>query len=152
MEGFMEGFKGDELLRLYYKRNTEAITNKYNDEKEILEANSQLLIDVREIEEDFNKAYEDLRQRFIEEGKGSLISLYKIPSDFFSVDVNKLFKDEFKEIDNRMKDELDKLSYKCTTIKAHLYLSSTTQEAYTILRNFKVINKKDEIVIDDFSK
>lgn len=148
----MENFKGAELLELYYKRNKSAILDKYVAEKKGLENNNTLLSDVTKVEEEFNKAFEELKQRFIEQGKIYMIYKETIPENFFSVNVEEFFKEEFKEINNKREEELDKLSNKCTTIKAHLCLASTTQEAYTVLRNFKVIDKKDEIVINDFSK
>lgn len=146
-----EQYYGQHLLNLYYKKNLAKLAEDEKAEKQKLEDEDELLQDVRTVEDHFNEALTELKERFIEVGKGEDFTSY-IPEDYFSIDVEDYF-DGFTEITKKYNDLRNKLNEKILLVKGHLLLASIGGEALDILHQHKIVDKKTgEVIIDGTSK
>lgn len=146
-----EQYFGQHLLNLYYKKNLVKLAEDKKEEKKKLEAEDELLQDVRTVEKHFNESLTELKGRFIAVGKGENFTSY-IPEDYFSIDVVDYF-DGFTEINQKYNDLKNKLDEKILLVKGHLFLASNAGEALDILHQHKIVDKKTgEVIIDGTSK
>ena len=142
-----EQYYGQHLLNLYYKKNLVKLAEDEKAEKQKLEDEDELLQDVRTVEDHFNEALTELKERFIEVGKGEDFTSY-IPEDYFSIDVEDYF-DGFTEITKKYNALRNKLNEKIALVKAHLLLASDGVSALETLISHKVVDRKTgEILVD----
>lgn len=145
----MRNYYGMELLELYQEKMVNKITEVKKDKIKQLEENDELLKEVRGMEETLIDDLNLLKVRFLENEKAPELIELIVPNDFFSVDLERYFKDEIDEIGEEYRKKIDEVYDKCNLIKAHLKMTSNMQEAYEVLYKFKIVKKSTgELILD----